>query len=71
MNGSVQRTPVVRRSPEHASELRRLDEQVRQKTNEALSHFYRHRLPGVPYDMSSQVDAKGALVITWTPRGPQ
>lgn len=47
---------------------RRLDAMMREKVAETARYFEKHRVPGVVYDTSSEVTAKGALVITWTPR---
>lgn len=47
---------------------RLLDASMREKVAEAARYFEKHRVPGVVYDTRCEVTAKGALVITWTPR---
>lgn len=46
---------------------RRLDELVDQKTREAAAYFESRRVPGLTYKVSSTIDLKGAMVLTWTP----
>ena len=45
----------------------RLDRLAEEKTRAAIAHFESRRVPGITYQVSSTIDLKGAMVLTWSP----